>query len=84
MSYEVYNTYRREPGYFNFLKKLNRIVNRMKELKNWNNNLYITNQLSNNAYMKYLDLRQKGLKNIYALEKQYGFYSDGAFTEGYY
>jgi hypothetical protein len=43
MSYEVYDDYRREPGYLQFITKVNRIVNYMKELKNWYHNLYTTN-----------------------------------------
>jgi hypothetical protein len=40
--------------------------------------------LNDNAHMKYLELRQTELDKIYALERKYGFYSDGVFTDGYY
>jgi hypothetical protein len=44
----------------------------------------MTNQLNNEAYKQYLNLRQNKLNKIYALERKYGFYSDAPFHEGYY
>jgi hypothetical protein len=73
MGYEVYNAYRRQPGYLEFINKLNRIVNHMKELHNWYNNLYMTNQLNNNAYIQYSNLRQKGLEKILYWKKYMDF-----------
>jgi hypothetical protein len=84
MSYEVYNLYRRKPGYLEFINEVNRVVNHMRELKNWYNNLYMMSYLNDNAHMKYLELRQTELNKIYGLERKYGFYSDAPFTLGYY
>jgi hypothetical protein len=81
MSYEVYKDYRRHPGYKEFITEVNRVVNHMRELKNWYNKQFITNDI---AYTKFINIRYELLNQIYALEKKYGFYSNNPFTEGYY
>jgi hypothetical protein len=81
MSYEVYNDYRRQPRYKEFITEVNRVVNHMRELKNWYNKQFITNDV---AYTRFINIRNELLNQIYVLEKKYRFYSDGPFTEGYY
>jgi hypothetical protein len=90
MSYEVFNEYRAHPRYNEFMGRLYGIVNQMKELKNWYYKQIRKANRSNqiidvdDVYKKYIYLRQQKLDELHPLEREYGFYSEAPFTEGFY
>jgi hypothetical protein len=44
----------------------------------------MTNHLDNDAYMDYLNHRENKWLKISKLEREYGIYSDGPLTKGFY
>jgi hypothetical protein len=81
MSYEVFNEYKKDPSYNEFINKLHKIVNQMIELKEYYYNQCIKPNGSNhltiddNAYKIYVYFRYQKMGEVHGMEKENGFNS---------